>query len=719
MKRLNSDSTAHFCSPLRKLLFAVLLMTITGSTWAATFTVDQPNCASLQQAIADANANPGLDTVEFTVDVKDVTSGTCGVFDSGDPDTMFIARVSDDLIIKGNGHSVTGAAYWVTPEGLINPVGECPSSRQANIIASNPLGLIRMDNGADVVINDLKLEKLRAIAVLKDGGDLTVNNMQAFNINDFYKSCDSSPIYVGGDQNVTINDSAFGPAWNLGTVTGIADDNQIWFNAYINGFGNVGTLSIANSRFFAGNIPVLFWSGTARIESSILGGKFLATTLGGDITIVNSLLMTDEVQQTTQGRIVASRNSSVHIEASTIAVSSLDCNILCQNEFGPGAGILIAQSGSTIDLKASAISVGLPSVPGSVLIREATGGNVTATASPNPNWVQPVFEQNAAALQTILDQPALLTDAPGLPNIFGNPSFYYAAVTPMLDDGGGTPGLLIDAVTDANTTNVLTSPIDGSPITKDVFGNPRTEAGGTVRNIGAVQLGLAPTLSLSATGDGSADLNWTRPLDPGSGAITGYEVCFGTGAVPDPSAIGTACPGTLQSISNVPDTLSGQVSGLTNGDSYWFLVRGVNAVGGGPWSNAVTGTPYGEIGTPSLAVTSTSCGTALLEWTQPDLGGHEFAGYVITWSVEGSGVIAGTTVIPNYDTLSTTINGLNCNTRYLFTIAVNTDAGGTGSPGTSTTVVPAVPVPVLDHVGLLLLVTLMLGIGMVGIRRFS
>ena len=719
MKRLNSDSTAHFCSPLRKLLFAVLLMTITGSTWAATFTVDQPNCASLQQAIADANANPGLDTVEFTVDVKDVTSGTCGVFDSGDPDTMFIARVSDDLIIKGNGHSVTGAAYWVTPEGLINPVGECPSSRQANIIASNPLGLIRMDNGADVVINDLKLEKLRAIAVLKDGGDLTVNNMQAFNINDFYKSCDSSPIYVGGDQNVTINDSAFGPAWNLGTVTGIADDNQIWFNAYINGFGNVGTLSIANSRFFAGNIPVLFWSGTARIESSILGGKFLATTLGGDITIVNSLLMTDEVQQTTQGRIVASRNSSVHIEASTIAVSSLDCNILCQNEFGPGAGILIAQSGSTIDLKASAISVGLPSVPGSVLIREATGGNVTATASPNPNWVQPVFEQNAAALQTILDQPALLTDAPGLPNIFGNPSFYYEAVTPMLDDGGGTPGLLIDAVTDANTTNVLTSPIDGSPITKDVFGNPRTEAGGTVRNIGAVQLGLAPTLSLSATGDGSADLNWTRPLDPGSGAITGYEVCFGTGAVPDPSAIGTACPGTLQSISNVPDTLSGQVSGLTNGDSYWFLVRGVNVVGGGPWSNAVTGTPYGEIGTPSLAVTSTSCGTALLEWTQPDLGGHEFAGYVITWSVEGSGVIAGTTVIPNYDTLSTTINGLNCNTRYLFTIAVNTDAGGTGSPGTSTTVVPAVPVPVLDHVGLLLLVTLMLGIGMVGIRRFS
>jgi len=701
-------------------------MTITGSTRAATFTVDQPNCASLQQAIADANDNPGLDTVEFTVDVKDVTSGTCGVFDSGDPDTMFIARVSDDLIIKGNGHSVTGAAYWITPDGLINPVGDCPSSRQANVIASNPLGLIRMDNGADVVINDLKLDKLRAIAVLKDGGDLTVNNMQAFNINDFYKSCDSSPIYVGGDQNVTINDSAFGPAWNLGTVTGIADDNQIWFNAYINGFGNAGTLSIANSRFFAGNIPVLFWSGTARIESSILGGKFLATTLGGDITIVNSLLMTDEVQQTTQGRIVASRNSSVHIEASTIAVSSLDCNILCQNEFGPGAGILIAQSGSTIDLKASAISVGLPSVPGSVLIREATGGNVTATASPNPNWVQPVSDQDANQLRTILDQPALLTDAPGLPNIIANPSFYYAAVTPLLDDGGGTPGLLIDAVTDANTTNVLTSPIDGSPITKDVFGNPRTEAGGTVRNIGAVQLGLAPTLSLSATGDGSADLNWTRPLDPGSGAITGYEVCFGTGTVPEPSALGTDCedgdgnPGTVQSISNAPDTPSGQVSGLTNGDSYWFLVRGVNAVGGGPWSNAVTGTPYGEIGTPSLTVMSTSCGSALLEWTQPDLGGHQFAGYLVTWSVQGSGVIAGTAVIQDYDTLSTTISGLNCNIRYRFTVAVITVDGGTGNQGASTTIVPAAAsIPVLDKAALLLLAVLMLGIGMVGIRRFS
>ena len=693
MKRSASNSLTRVGSPLT-LLFCVFLMTITGNIWAATYTVSDPTCASIQTAIANANANPGLDTVEFTVDVDDVNDVSCGVFDTGDPDTMYIARVTDNLIIEGNGHFITGNARWITSDGLVNVPGQCPQSLSTSFIVSNPLGFIRMDNGADVTVNDLVLKKLRAIAILKDGGDLTVNNMEATEIYDFYRSCDTPPIWVSGDQNVTINDSLFSLAWNDGLESGLADDFQIWFNAYISAsLDNAGTLSIANSRFYRTSIPVLYWAGTARMESTIVEDAGFLATRGGDITIVNSLLMTGEsFGQNLQQRIVAARNSSVHIEASTIAVSYLDCLPLCEGPFGPGDGVLIALSDSTIELKASAISVGLPSLSNAgVLIREATGGDVTATASANPNWVQPVFEQNAAALQTILDQPALLTDAPGLPNIFGNPSFYYEAVTPMLDDGGGTPGLLIDAVTDANTTNVLTSPIDGSPITKDVFGNPRTEAGGTVRNIGAVQLGLAPTLSLSATGDSSADLNWTRPLDPGSGAVTGYEVCFGTGAVPDPSAIGTACPGTLQSISNVPDTLSGQVSGLTNGDSYWFLVRGVNAVGGGPWSNAVTGTPYGEIGIP--VVTAVPGGNAVdLSWTKPDDGGRGLSGYNVFYRIAGELQWTFSEQVSGGDTLQATVTGLAGGTAYEFgvrAVAVDGTVGGIGIASATPLVVPA------------------------------
>ena len=87
-------------------------------------------------------------------------------------------------------------------------------------------------------------------------------------------------------------------------------------------------------------------------------------------------------------------------------------------------------------MKASAVSVGFDLGTGTgtgtphVLIREATGGNVTATAGPNPNWLQPVMQQDATALKAILDQPALLTDAPGLPNVFAR-NFYYEAATPL------------------------------------------------------------------------------------------------------------------------------------------------------------------------------------------------------------------------------------------------------------------------------------------------
>ena len=185
--------------------------------------------------------------------------------------------------------------------------------------------------------------------------------------------------------------------------------------------------------------------------------------------------MSEAFSQQVHDRIMASGASALTLESSTVAVSTPDCGPGCQ--VTTGAGVIVATDNATIELKASALSVGINTAE--LLIREATGGNVTATTDPNPNWIQPTSGQDAAALRTILDQPALLTDSPGLPNVFGQ-QFVYQAVTPLLDDGGGTPGLLIDAVTDADTSNVLMSPIDGSPITEDVFGNPRTEAGGTV-----------------------------------------------------------------------------------------------------------------------------------------------------------------------------------------------------------------------------------------------
>ena len=685
MKTLNSDPTAHFCSPLRTLLFAVLLMTITGSTWAATFTVDQPNCASLQKAITDANANPGLDTVEFTVDVDDVNDGSCGVFATGDPDTMYITRVTDDLVIEGNGHSITGSSRYVTSDGLVNVPGLCPKKVPGAIIVSNPIGLIRLDNGAEVTVNNLTLNSLRAIANLRGDTNLTLNRVTANRTFDFFQSCDTSAILAAGgtNQNVTITDSVFSEAWNNGPVIqGGADRAQVWGNAFINSYADSGILSISGTRFvsFSG-IPAIQWDGALNIESTEFNRSGLLNLRGGSATITNSILMGPDLAQGRHDRIMASGSSSLTIEASTVALSTLDCFGTCPNTTGPGA--IIATQNATIELKASAVSVGLPG-SATVLIREATGGNVTATDAPNPNWVQPVSVQDASALRTILEQPALRTDAPGLPNVIGR-AFYYEAVTPLADDGGGTPGLLIDAVTDANGGNVLTSPIDGSPVTQDIFGSPRTEAAGTVRNIGAVQLGLAPTLNLSATGDGSADLNWTRPSDPGSGAITGYEVCFGKGTVPDPSALGTACPGTVQSISNAPDILSGQVTGLTNGDSYWFLVRGINP-SPGPWSNAVTATPVTLPGGPTVTVVPGD-GTASLTWTTPTDGGSPILYYIVRYRLVGA---TNWSLWPSVGpSTSVNIGGLTNGAAYEFAVNALTAVGG--GPDGSASATPQAP----------------------------
>ncbi|MGB5290690.1 MAG: fibronectin type III domain-containing protein, partial [Lysobacterales bacterium] len=601
----------------------------------------------------------------FQIDVVGVQDASCGLI-GADPSNANMAQVTDELVIEGNGHSITGRSQWFTDDGISNIPGNCPSDLGA-IILSNPVGLIGLEDGVKVTVNDLNLKKLRSIALLRADTDLTLNRIKAEQIFDFYGQCNSGAISLisGANQDVTIKDSVFTEAWNKGLVLqNSPDGNQFWGNAFIAGFDSAGTLAISNSRFAFFAVPVIDWNGTAvDIETTRFEETGFMNIRGGKAIVVNSLFMGDRLDQDPQQRIMASNGGSITLEASTIAVAFLDCQvgdatgINCPITTGPG--LIIATQNANIELKASAISVGLDLGTGTphVLIREATGGNVTATAAPSPNWVQPVQAQDAAALRAIFDQPALLTDAPGLPNVFSD-KFLYEAATPLLDDGAGTPGLLIDAVTDADTTNVLVSPINASVITKDIFGNPRTEAGGTVRNIGAVQLGLAPTLNLTATGDELVDLNWTRPLDPDSGAITSYEACFGTGTVPDPSALGTDCkdgdgnPGTVQVISNAPDNLTGQVAALVNGDTYWFLLRGVNAVGGGPWSNAVSGTPYGMIGTPTLTVTSTICSTALLEWTQPDLGGHTFAGYTVSWGLAGSGIVTGTIIIPDYDTLS-------------------------------------------------------------------
>ena len=121
-----------------------------------------------------------------------------------------------------------------------------------------------------------------------------------------------------------------------------------------------------------------------------------------------------------------------------------------------------------------------------------TGGTFTADAN---TYVQATPLQTTPDLQTLTGQAALITDGTALPLSFSYPD----TVTPLL---GSTldPGVLIDVVSDAQSggANQLLSPIDGTFITLDALGNPRVDANDR-RNVGAVQLTLAPHLSVAGT----------------------------------------------------------------------------------------------------------------------------------------------------------------------------------------------------------------------------
>lgn len=104
----------------RYLLIAAIItplaLIMSNSTWAATFNVTSDSCSgtgSIADALQQANANPGPDTIEFTPGLTiRVTDGACGV-SGNDPSFHLICTVTDDLIINGNGALLEGDGRWI------------------------------------------------------------------------------------------------------------------------------------------------------------------------------------------------------------------------------------------------------------------------------------------------------------------------------------------------------------------------------------------------------------------------------------------------------------------------------------------------------------------------------------------------------------------------------------------------------------------------------
>ena len=105
----------------------------------------------------------------------------------------------------------------------------------------------------------------------------------------------------------------------------------------------------------------------------------------------------------------------------------------------------------------------------------------------------------------------------------------------------------------------------------------------------------APAHLTASASSGAVDLSWSAPTSEGGSPITGYDVYEGTTSGGESSTPVNPAPLAASATSST-------VSGLTNGTTYYFMVKAINAAGSSPASNQASATPV----SPTPPVTTSS-----------------------------------------------------------------------------------------------------------------
>lgn len=660
----------------RFLLFSILCFTflLSSSLKADTYLVTSSSCTgddSITEAVALANSNPGEDTISVQSGLTIQAAG-CSV-SASDP---YIINVTDSLIIEGNDAKMLGNIAWVTTGGLFTPTDRCPYGTSDVVISDTPgfmsIGYSGQDNSnISVTVRSLNMKEVSAVAKIYESASLVLEDLTLNKIYSVYGgSCGGFAVHAHEGSNFTATRTHWYQAINFGeTLLGTIP------NAIIASEMNAGDLTIDQSTFNStGRAGTIFWNGANNSAVNIVSSRGYdagAIVVGGnaETNIVNTLwVIQDNLGSPAEAdRIVNDSSEDMNFIASTLLYPDIICGMECR--FNGSLGWLYAQGAGDINFVQSAIGINFPETPatgaqGGLLDTGVSGGSFNAD---NDTWIQPSLIQDAATLRFLTRNASLLIDAPGLAtHSFGNDA---QRATPLIGTSAQT-GLLIDVISDADCSgaNALINPIDSTCITQDVLGNNRVD-GNNKRDIGAIQLNLAPHLSISGAANGDVRLLWTQPQDLPSGAITGYAVFY--------REAGSTTPKSRLDISH-GTTLSASVSGLTNGMGYEFEVVSLSALSKGPESNLVTATPLGAISTPTVFAQAEST-KVNLSWSIASAGGHTLSKYHVLWKEFGAASWTHSISITDPMTTRTVISGLSKNISYEF--GVNAEATDTTSSG--------------------------------------
>jgi predicted phage tail protein len=141
-------------------------------------------------------------------------------------------------------------------------------------------------------------------------------------------------------------------------------------------------------------------------------------------------------------------------------------------------------------------------------------------------------------------------------------------------------------------------------------------------------------------------------------------------------------------MTGVPE-VTATISGLTNGTTYFYVVKATNAAGSSPASNEASATPVPPPHPPPPAPANVSAvaasGQVTLSWAA-SAGATSYSVYMGT----SAGGESSTAARAGITGLSTTITGLTNGTTYYYTVKA-VDAGGTSAASNETSATPTAP----------------------------